>query len=30
MVWFEFVPVAFIAVLGLVVLYAISTGQARQ
>jgi len=29
MTWFSFVPVAFVAILGLVVLYALSRGPAR-
>jgi hypothetical protein len=30
MVWFELVPVAFVAILGIIVLYAVSSGPARQ
>jgi hypothetical protein len=30
MVWFEFVPVSLVAIVGVVVLYALSTGTARQ
>jgi hypothetical protein len=30
MVWLEFMPVAFVAMLGIIVLYAMSGGPARQ
>ena len=30
MTWFEFVPIAFVAILGLIVLYALWRGPARR